>query len=384
MAFQDLLLAFHASVRPERYRIITHSPTEGKVVAPFVSPFGDSRIRTWQFGLVSDEMQMIGTLLYRRLFPPTIYQALYATQRYARRQGLTVRLKLILDRALNQLPWEYLFDPKANQFLALEQRLAIVRHLELPAGSLNPFAEELALALFVPGVTDRSGAPALETGSAFSEGNADLAIPSHLRARKLSLDDLEHANGLFSNQQILHIEAEAGRDPASGQYALQIGVEEAAPRWVSFESVAKWLRANPTIQLVVLDASVGSGATTREMQGLASALVAQQIVPAVVTLQFPIPALLRAGFWRGFYGALARGNALDLAMTEGRQAIAALNGVWEWGAPVLYSALREDQPRVPADRFQTGVHVQDILRVESFAPASPRTVYSAKTPAAKS
>jgi hypothetical protein len=75
--------------------------------------------------------------------------------------------------------------------------------------------------------------------------------------------------------------------------------------------------------------------------------------------------LLRESFFKTFYRALSNEAGLDLAVTEGRQAIAAMDGTWEWGAPVLYSALRDDQPRPRAEKFEMElVHTQNTSRHE--------------------
>lgn len=384
MAFQDLTIAFHATARPERYRLLTHSPAEGQSAAAFVSPFGTSRVDTWQFGLDPAETEMIGTLLYRRLFPPTIHRALGATQRYAHRHGLALRLKLVLDDTLNQLPWEYLFDPKLNQFLTLEQRLAIVRHVETSPSPILAFGEDLALVLFAPHAHLRSNSLSSESDSAFSKENV-AEVASRLRTHKLSVIELERATKLHPDYQILHIEAKVQREPSGAEQMLVVTQNGRPPHHVSFQALVRWLGANPGIRLVVLDASVGSGATTRVMLSLASALVTRRLVPSVVALQFPIRAALRAGFWRAFYGALARGSGLDLAMTEGRQAISALGGAWEWGAPVLFSALRDDQPRIPTDRFSAAAKIQDPAAPISATepPAPSRVILSEKSPAAR-
>lgn len=385
MAFHDLIIAFRESARPERYRLVTHSPAEGQSVAAFVSPFGTSRIDTWQFGLDPAEMEMIGTLLYRRLFPPTIQRALNAAQRYAHRQGLALRLKLILDETLQQLPWEYLFDPKLNQFLTLGQRLAIVRHVESNPSPIHDFIEDATLVLFAPGANIPPVFSSFESDSAFASGNVADDAQSRLQMQKLSLIELERAAKLQGNRQILHIEAEAEREPSGAECALVVTQNGRAPHHISFGALANWLGENPTIRLIVLDASVGSGETARAMLGMASALITRRLVPSVVALQFPIRATLRAGCWRAFYGALARGSGLDLALTEGRQAIFALGGEWEWGAPVLFSSLRDDQPRIPPDRFAASAKVQDpVVRMDVTATTPPaHVVFSEKSSAAK-
>jgi|GEM_PF-5159216 hypothetical protein len=343
MSYQDLILAFVPAADSERYHIITHSPAEGQIVASFVSPFGEERINTWRHGLNPSEIRLIGSLLYRRVFSPDIHRAFDACRRFAQRQGLALRVKLILDAVLSQLPWEFLYEPEANQFLALDQRVAIVRYFDLPLPrSSSRYANGLRLSLFVP-----DDVAALEHQPLMA-----LAGQPDAQIHVLTLDEIENSAKNFLNLQVLHLQAASGRDPASGHYALRIG-ENAGTRWLTEDAVARWLRANASIQLVVLDASQGSDATTREASALAANLVERGVVPSAVALQFPLGSVLRAEFLKTFYHALANNDGLDLAMTEARRAIAAIGGTWEWGAPVLYSALRDDQPRLEPQQRHT-------------------------------
>lgn len=340
MAYQDLTVMFQPIPDSERYRVLTHSPTDGQAVANFISPFGDERINTWRDGIDPDEMHMIGTLLYRRLFSPDICQAFQSAQRFAERQGLALRLKLALDGGLAQLPWEYLFNPDSNQFLCLDGRLALVRHIAMPnARKLLKFDR-------VPGVY------LLDTENANPNAPSNTFASGIVQTRAVEPADVEAGTPLENGFQILHLHARSGRDPASGEYALRVpnGVGE---RWLTISHVARWLKGNPTVQLIVVDACFGTDSTAREASAMAAELVTRQRVPAAVALQFPLPLLLRESFFKTFYRALSNEAGLDLAVTEGRQAIAAMDGASEWGAPVLYSALRDDQPRPGADNFDT-------------------------------
>ena len=51
-----------------------------------------------------------------------------------RSQGIRLRLRLHLSEVpeLLNLPWEYLYDPSANNFLALSVDTPLVRYLDLP------------------------------------------------------------------------------------------------------------------------------------------------------------------------------------------------------------------------------------------------------------
>jgi hypothetical protein len=349
MSYQDLILAFVPAADSERFHIVTHSPAEGQIVASFVSPFGEERINTWRYGLDPHEIRMIGTLLYRRVFSPEVHRALDASRRFAQRQGLAVRLKLILSADVAHLPWEFLYEPEADEFLALNQRVPIVRYFDLP---MTPpghrHADSLGLALFAPDGIESDAHPL------FAAWAEKPAAQIHI----LTSAEINSAAKSFSKAQVLHLQAASGRDPASGQLALRMD-DSAETRWLTEDSLAQWLRVNASIQLVVLDGCDSSDGTTRDAVAFAARLVERGIVPSAVAFQFPLKAKLRAEFFETFYRAWANDAGLGLAMVEGRQAIAKADGAWEWGAPVLYSALRDDQPRPEPEPFPSSVRLSD-------------------------
>ena len=343
MSYLDFCLAFEPAPDTERYRIVAHSPSVGQVGAPFVSPFGETRINAWRFGLIPDEMHLIGTLLFRRVFSPEILRAYHDARRFAFRQGLALRLKLVLNDALMQLPWEFLFDPDANQFLALDQRVAIVRYFDFTFPSpASSFAEPAGMFVFAPGDPDAL------TRDPLTDVSNCAGMPLQ------SVQEIEMENGVkvLSEYRVLHIQAASGRDPATGRYAISIP-DGTTMRALTSDQLARWLRVNNAVRFVFVDANGDSSASTREASALAAELVQRRVVSAAAAFQYPVSMLQRAAFFKAFYRLLAKDGGLDLALTEGRQTIAQMSGVWEWGAPVLYSAVRDDQPRMTRTQFES-------------------------------
>ncbi|HMN28653.1 MAG TPA: alpha/beta fold hydrolase, partial [Caldilineaceae bacterium] len=76
----------------------------------------------------------LGTQLFKAVVRDEIVVCLRRSLDAARRAeaGLRIRLRLTGAPALAALPWEYLFDPSRDQFLALVDELSIVRYLDLP------------------------------------------------------------------------------------------------------------------------------------------------------------------------------------------------------------------------------------------------------------
>ncbi len=340
MAYQDLIIALQPLANSERYRVITHSPTNGRVSAQFVSPFGDERIHTWRNGLAPREMRQIGALLYRRLFSPEICQAFQATQRFAERQGLALRLKLAIDSTLMQLPWEYLYNPDVGEFLCLEGRLALTRHFNA-APPRKPFDWSDLVIYYTSAADDAT--PDVDFLMRLAEKNG-------ITTRRLALATLENDATALTHVQIWHVQTTGGRDPASGSYALRLSNRQ-PEQWLTPAKIARWLDPSAAILLGVIDGGTRATSDSYAASAVAAELVERQIIASAVTFQFPLDASLRKAFFQSFYRALSKQMGLDLAVSEGRRAIAEQGGIWEWGAPVLYSALPDDQPRPDADKF---------------------------------
>jgi hypothetical protein len=89
-------------------------------------------------------------------------------------------------------------------------------------------------------------------------------------------------------------------------------------------------------------AVLGAGEAGRRDQVNAWTGVARSLtragIPAVVGMQYPIRDTSATAFYQGFYRALAAGQPIDAAVTDGRLAIVnrSSEGDRDWGVPVLY------------------------------------------------
>jgi hypothetical protein len=347
MSFHDLSLRLEPSATLERYIVTTHSPAEGQARCFFVSPFGDERVNTWQDGVNPAEAVLIGTLLFKRLFAKQVRGALFAAQRFAQRQGLGLRLKLMLDPPLATLPWEFLRNPDLNEFLALDQRVPIVRSIDVPPDT--PFAltgGKLQLLW-----TNGPHLPARRSNyaSSYPATLEDLIPLERISVRGVDLRAAVAANEPLprSISHILHILAGCGRDPGSGEFTLLVGGDSHPTCHLTLKALGRWLKLNPSVRLVLLEPDLRQGNGCRAAVEMAADLVRRRQVPAVITMQFPMSESGKHAFLRAFYGGLAKGEPLDLAMTEGRTAAAAIGMPTEWGAQVLYSSARDELRLAP-------------------------------------
>ena len=121
-------------------------------------------------------------------------------------------------------------------------------------------------------------------------------------------------------------------------------------RLVSAETLAMNLNGRG-IRLAVLGAcNSGRRDAINAWTGVAPALIKKASIPAVVGMQYTIQDHNTIAFTRRFYRALAAGQSIDAAVSDGRIAIAsASESDRDWGVPVLY--LRTDDgvlfPKLP-------------------------------------
>ena len=116
------------------YRVRVLNSPAGEAVGAFNLPLPASTLE--RLATVADltaaELQQVGAALFTALFQEKIgacWESSLATTS-ARGEGLRMRLRLNDAPELAALPWEYLYDPARQRFLALSVQTPITRYLE--------------------------------------------------------------------------------------------------------------------------------------------------------------------------------------------------------------------------------------------------------------
>jgi hypothetical protein len=291
----------------------------------------------------------LGRTLGTLLLPPvqdaagsSIRELFSASLREARRDDGGLRLRLRLPLRLAVLPWEYVYADRAgggdgmDGFLALDPRVAIVRH-EVLAAPAPPPAARGAIKMVVA-LTSGDG-PVLDLAKERTilgqvlEGQEGIA--------PIFLDDatLSEVMGAIPGAGIFHF---AGHGYFDAQMSRMPGIYEGSgtlsleDETVDAEQVGIGLRGEG-VRLVVLGAcETGRRDAVNPWSGVAPALVKAEI-PAVIANQYPIQDQCAIAFSRGLYQALVGGLSIEHAVSRGR--IAAYQADAEgrdWGVPVLY------------------------------------------------
>ena len=261
--------------------------------------------------------------------------------------GLRLRLHFLLsDPAagyLAALPWEWLWNPRTRSFLATERSTPVVRTLAVPFPGA-PLGLRLPLRVLVvdaaPGTMHaldltleierlrEALAPLLEAGKVEL---LHLASPTPEALRDLLLAEEIH---------VLHFMGHGGYHEGSGYGAVFFVRPDGKEDQVDGTELADYLKDVPGLRLVVLNACQTARLAGRVAaplhDGVASALLGRQGVPAVVANQHVISDEAAIAFASTFYGRLAEGDDVDAALTEVRLRLKRTTR--EWATPVLFLA----------------------------------------------
>lgn len=335
------------------YRAEADSPA-GQAACPFNLPYSDLEIENFllKIGLnrgglrriESPEMEAakaFGARLFAALFDDEIRAAFRSSLDEATRQGLglRIRLRLIDVPELATLPWEYLYNPALNRFLALATKTPIVRYLDLP-DTIRPLMVSPPLQILAL-ISSPRDYPALDVEREWTKLRTALGT---LEQRGLVvLERLEQATLAALQQRlrrgachILHFIGHGGFDAQADDGVLLLEDEGGNGERVSGQNLGTLLYNHDPLRLAVLNACEGARASRKDpFSGVAQSLV-QQGTPAVIAMQFAISDPAAISLTAGFYGSVADGYAVDAALTEARLQIFAENTGVEWGTPVLY------------------------------------------------
>ncbi len=389
MRFEDFVLQFDSSPRGGFRARVLKSPFGEGVVGFSLPPVtggeaatlgalgiarGGDRELDYQSVAPAPAIQPpleLGTELYRSVFQGQVRTLLDKSRGQLEiSPNLGLRLKIKLDPsdeetgALADLPWELLCDGETEDFFALSRQTSLVRYLDVPRSS-QPIPFTPPLRILAIGASPHGMEPLdldeetrrLEELNRSSPGIEVRFLP-HASAgavREALSED---------TYNVLHFMGHGAFDRASGEGMLAFEAEDGSPDLVSGKAFATKLKDLRSLGVVVLNACNTARARhqggANPFRGVATALVLGG-VPAVVAMQRPISDRAAIGFSTAFYRHLARGDSIDQALTEGRQAIhSAKPETFEWSTPVLFlrvpdgnvfvakpAELREE-PKLPA------------------------------------
>ncbi|MER2600559.1 MAG: CHAT domain-containing protein [Caldilineales bacterium] len=285
-------------------------------------------------------MQQIGQTLFRAVFCDDILARLAASQVNAQQHqcGLRIRLRLNQAPELMALPWEALFYSAGDRYLALSGETPLVHFLELPQKAA-PLASALPLNILVVLSTPHD-LPALDKNQEWTvlqQAMQPLLASGSATLTRLDMPTLSALQRELRNRayHILHFIGHGSFSAASGEGALLFCNPQGNAAAVSARDLATIVADATSLRLAVLNGcSTARNGPHNPFGGIANALVSQG-VPAVLAMHSTISDQAALLFSYEFYSALAQGQPVESALTEGRKALFTQVNSSDWIAPRL-------------------------------------------------
>ena len=254
-------------------------------------------------------------------------------------QGLRIKLRINTPE-LTTIPWEFLYDPRQGEFVALSRYTPIVRYIELPLPDpeLAVVAPLRMLGMVanpvdtVPLNIDREKARL--TNALCELQDNDLLELVWLKGQ--TWRDLQEAmqGGPW---HIFHFVGHAATDDLAGESLLLLADDYGDTAPLSATQLGRLLVDHRPLRLAVLNTCESArGHEGNSFSSMASVLV-QRGLPAVLAMQYEISDEAAIEFTTSFYSSLAANLPIDAATTEARKAISlAMDRSMEWGIPALF------------------------------------------------
>lgn len=340
---------------------VVQSPLGETTATPFYLPFQDEELSSFFWiqgrgGMPIDgassnalDPRTFGARLYETIFAG-VHGSLFERNLEAALsvgEGLRLRLRLIEVPELADLPWEYLYAPPLERYLALSQDTPIVRYVEMDRSTtLAPVDPPLNVLTILanPG----GGVALLDVEKEWQnlqKATVDLQTSHLLRLEKLERATPEALQDRLRGEDvhILHFVGHGFFDAEAESGGLVLEGADGEPTLLDAGRFATMLQDHESLRLVFLNACEGGrGGRSDPFSGVAQSLVRQGL-PAVLAMQFEVEDQVATRLSHDFYRALGAGYALDGAVVEGRKALYASGDDLAWGAPVFFSRSSENR-----------------------------------------
>lgn len=253
--------------------------------------------------------------------------------------GLRLRLRLTSVPELANLPWEYLYNPSANNFVALSVKTLLVRYLERP-GRMRPLLVKPPLRVLVL-ISSPADYPKLAVDQEWArlqDALSDLKRKGLVDVEKLQTPNAAALQKCLLRQDfhIFHFIGHGGFDTHMRDGVIIFEDDKNQGRPISAETLGMLLHDAPALRLAILNACEGARIdATDSFSGTAQGLI-QKGIPAAIAMQFGITDIAAVTFAQHFYTWLAEGHPIDTALAETRQAMVFDGNDLEWATPVLY------------------------------------------------
>jgi formylglycine-generating enzyme required for sulfatase activity len=330
------------------------------------------------------DLRALGRQLYAQGLGGDVGVALLRSLDWAqeRGRGLRIRLRLAADAAeLAELPWEYLYAPLLERFVALSDNTVVVRYIEPDGGTQDDRLQALQVEypLRILGVVaDPIDVERLDVEREWrliQEALTNLEAGGLVTLERLPQATMQAVRDRLRTDDVhlLHFIGHGYFDADSDEGGLVLEDDRRQARQVNAGDLAVVLHDRRNLRLLFLNACHGAATDRSDAYAGTAQTLVRQGVPAVVAMQFAISDRAAITLARDFYSALATGAAVDTALAQARKAIYDLDKMQpEWGTPVLFSAA--------ADNRILALPSGDARPIIDTQPFEPQTVRIAPGP----
>ncbi|MCE7989264.1 MAG: CHAT domain-containing protein [Caldilinea sp. CFX5] len=275
----------------------------------------------------------------------------YECRRVAEFEGKGVRVKLLMHAPqLAAMPWEFLFDPRRRDYLALDPYTPIVRYPELAQRTTPlPVTPPLRILGVIANPTDL---PRLDVER--ERQQVEVAIRPLVDQGRVQLTWLSGQSWRDLQQwmrpgygpwHIFHFIGHGEFDQRRDEGRLFLADEQGKAQAISATQLNRLLAfQRGTLRLALLNACEGARGGKFDVLSSTAATLVLGGLPAVLAMQYAITDTVALEFARTFYSALADNLPVDAAVADARNAIN-LHDEYslEWGTPVLFMRTADGQ-----------------------------------------
>jgi len=283
----------------------------------------------------------IGERLFDSLIVGTVRDAYTSSLVRAREQDAGLRLRLTIDAPeVAALPWEFLYDAQEGDHVSLLREIPLTRYTALtrdhntldvtpPLRILGMVATPTNLQPLDVDQEKQRIERALE--HLLERGDVDLqwVAGDTWEALQTALDSNEW--------HVFHFIGHGTFDPIASEGQLAFCTEQGDFHPLSATALGRIFAGHRSLRLAFLNACEGGRTSDAELFSSVGAVLTRRGVPAVISMQFNISDRAALEFSRLFYDSLARGNSVDVAVTQARTGLSiSLPDRVEWATPMLH------------------------------------------------
>lgn len=294
--------------------------------------------------ILSPEIQAVqdfGAALFDALFTGEIRNRYDLSRERVLQTGEYLRIRLrITAPELAALPWEFLYDPRTDNYLSLSSHTPIVRYLELPH---PPRAIKITPPLRILGLTcSPANLPPLDLAQ--EQRRIETALEPLMErgfielhwAKRHTWRDLQRALRQ-ETWHVFHFIGHGGFDRGRDEGFVVLEESDHTAQYLYATQLGRMLADHTTLRLAFLNACEGGTAGDLDVFSSTAAILARQGLPAVLAMQYSLSDQAAIEIAATFYEALTDNYPADVALSDARKAVEiSLPQTVEWGIPILH------------------------------------------------